>query len=598
MKLKIPLISDLYNYYKIFYSHTGYRLFVLFSIILFSGIFDGLGISIAIPLLDYQSGVGANNKYSQIVYDFLNGIGLGVSLTSILLLLVTLFLLKGTFTIFQSIVSSQIRINLIKDLKKKFCAKYAGVKYEYFVNKPLGFFNNILTTEINNAVSGLNNYIKVVICIINISVYILAAFLINYALTIFVLVLSIIVFFSLRILNRHIQNMSFLISETNADIQSLVIQTLYNFKYLKATSSFKPVLNKTFVKLEENKKYQFRISVFNAAPPSFVEIFSIVILSGLVWYYVGIQNKQIGEILVLLYFFWRALNKVLNFQNWWQRFCAFVGAINVVNDTYRELDVNTEKRGGVKVRELKKGIELTNVDFSYGSKKVLNSINMIIPKGKIIGIVGRSGAGKTTLFDLIAGLLIPQSGSIKIDGLDYRDIDMVDLRLTIGYVTQEPVTFNDTIFNNITFWNYESGDTERMAEIKNATDLAQGTSFINECEKGLDTVIGDRGVKLSGGQRQRIAIAREIYKNPQIMIFDEATSALDTESEDLIHRSINAMRRKYTMVIIAHRLSTIRDCDIIYTLEEGRVVESGTFDELYAKDGGAFKKMCEAQNIL
>jgi len=167
----------------------------------------------------------------------------------------------------------------------------------------------------------------------------------------------------------------------------------------------------------------------------------------------------------------------------------------------------------------------------------------------------------------------------------------------IGYVTQEPVIFNDTIANNISFWECDSQEDICKRRIKDAVDLSSGERFINETEKGYDTIIGDKGVKLSGGQRQRIAIARELFKEPEIMIFDEATSALDTDSEQLIQQSINSLKGERTVVIIAHRLSTVRNCDYIYVFNEGRIVDEGSFDELYNDKDSIFSKMCQMQNL-
>ncbi len=194
-------------------------------------------------------------------------------------------------------------------------------------------------------------------------------------------------------------------------------------------------------------------------------------------------------------------------------------------------------------------------------------------------------------------MLTPQSGKISIDGIDYSELELSSLRNIIGYVTQEPVIFNESIANNISFWECDSNEADCKKRIKDAVVLANCERFINEAEKGNDTVIGDKGVKLSGGQRQRIAIARELFKEPEIMIFDEATSALDTESEQLIQQSINSLKGERTVVIIAHRLSTVRNCDFIYVFKEGRIVEYGSFDELYKDKDSIFSKMCQMQNL-
>ena len=222
---------------------------------------------------------------------------------------------------------------------------------------------------------------------------------------------------------------------------------------------------------------------------------------------------------------------------------------------------------------------------------------MVIPKNRSVGIVGESGAGKTTLFDILTALLSPRAGSICIDGIDYRELDISSLRDNIGYVMQEPVIFNDTIANNISFWECDNRDDFCKKRIKKAAELSNCVRFIEDAVNGYETIIGDKGVKLSGGQRQRIAIAREIFKEPEIMIFDEATSSLDTESEVLIQKSIKSMMGKRTIIIIAHRLSTIRNCDYIYVLNDGRITEEGSFSELYSAENSVFSKMCHAQNL-
>jgi subfamily B ATP-binding cassette protein MsbA len=194
-------------------------------------------------------------------------------------------------------------------------------------------------------------------------------------------------------------------------------------------------------------------------------------------------------------------------------------------------------------------------------------------------------------------LFPPQTGTVTIDETDYRDINYSSLRRVIGYVTQEPVIFNDTIANNISFWECDMNEESCRRRIEKAAKLANCDKFIAETEKGYETVIGDKGVKLSGGQRQRIAIARELFKEPEIMIFDEATSSLDTESEMLIKESINSLKGERTIVIIAHRLSTVKNCDYIYVLKEGRIVEEGSFDELYRDTNSRFYSMCMSQNL-
>ena len=246
----------------------------------------------------------------------------------------------------------------------------------------------------------------------------------------------------------------------------------------------------------------------------------------------------------------------------------------------------------IAVTEFTDGIRLDNISFAYNEKLVLKDVNLFFPKGKTIALVGPSGGGKSTLMDLLPRFMEPQSGRILVDGQDIQNIQTLSLRSLMGFVNQDSILFNDTIFNNIAFG--KTGVTQQQVEA--AARIANAHNFIMETDNGYETNIGDRGTKLSGGQRQRICIARAVLSNPPIMLLDEATSALDTESEKLVQEALNNLMKNRTSLIIAHRLSTIQNADLIIVLDNGKVAEQGTHLELI-NHNGVYKRLIDMQTF-
>lgn len=269
---------------------------------------------------------------------------------------------------------------------------------------------------------------------------------------------------------------------------------------------------------------------------------------------------------------------------------ASIERVNTILDAVNDI---TEIENPKSTNGFKDKIEIKGLHFSYDeTKEILTDINLTVPKGKMIALVGQSGSGKSTLVDLIPRYYDIDKGSITIDGVDIRDMKIKELRGLIGNVNQEAILFNDTIFNNIAF-GVEGATMEQVVE---AAKIANAHEFIIEKEEGYMTNIGDRGSKLSGGQRQRISIARAILKNPEILILDEATSALDTESEKLVQEALDRLTGSRTTIAIAHRLSTIKNADEICVMHEGRIVERGKHEELIALDG-YYKKLNDMQAL-
>jgi subfamily B ATP-binding cassette protein MsbA len=251
-----------------------------------------------------------------------------------------------------------------------------------------------------------------------------------------------------------------------------------------------------------------------------------------------------------------------------------------------------EAPNALPVQDFKSGIELKGLSFKYGDEWVLRNLQLRIPKGSMVALVGPSGSGKSTLADLIPRFIDPQQGAVLVDGQDVRQLKIKELRALMGIVTQESILFNDTIAANIAF-GMEQPNRDRIIE---AARVANAHEFIMALENGYDTVIGDRGARLSGGQRQRLSIARAVFKNPPILILDEATSALDTESEKLVQEALAHLMENRTSIVVAHRLSTIQHADLIVVLEKGEITELGTHEALM-QSSGSYRRLIEMQQL-
>lgn len=347
-------------------------------------------------------------------------------------------------------------------------------------------------------------------------------------------------------------------------------------------------------------QYMFHQGAASAFTQAIREPVSVIFLLCVIIIQVVVFDSPIAPIFVALLLFHRGMQHMIGIQDDWQKTMEKIGALEMVVHEFEVLKQNREKSGDRSIGQLSEGIELKNVDFRYddSDENILKSVNIQIPVNKMIAFVGESGAGKSTLIDTLTLLLKPQNGNIYIDGIDSSEIKVSSWRSQIGYVSQETVVFDDTVANNICLWkgDYEN-DPDVRDRVEKAAQRAYADEFIQNMSLGYQTVVGDRGVRLSGGQRQRLFIARELYKNPNLLILDEATSSLDTESERYIQKSIDALKGSMTVVIIAHRLSTIKNSDLIYVLEKGQIIESGTYNELSLNSESRFAQMVAIQSL-
>jgi subfamily B ATP-binding cassette protein MsbA len=378
-------------------------------------------------------------------------------------------------------------------------------------------------------------------------------------------------------------------------VVSTLEETFGGMRVVKAFNARKYIISKMSEENDHNTRVNMSMSYKNelAAPVS--EFLGVIIVASIVYYggtriLGGDQQLTASQFLGFLTVFASIIQPAKSFA---QGITSMQKGIASARRIFEIIDLEPiieNKPNAIVLKDFKNGIEFRNVSFAYDTQPVLKNVNLSIPKGRTVALVGASGGGKSTLADLVPRFYDPSSGEVCIDGISLRDYDIESLRKQMGIVTQESILFNDTIFNNIAFGmpNVSRDAVMQAAKIANAHD------FIMQTDKGYDTTIGERGSRLSGGQRQRLSIARAVLKNPPILILDEATSALDSESERLVQDALFNLMKNRTSLVIAHRLSTIQHADEIIVIQEGQIAERGTHTELNAR-GGIYQKLSDIQ---
>ena len=479
--------------------------------------------------------------------------------------------------------------------------------YNKIMHLPLSFFSaerkgdiivrmstdiQVVENSVTSAISTLiQQPIAIIICFVTL-------FTVSWQLTAFVLIVTPPAAWLMGTVSKRLKSQSASVQAGLAEIMSQIEETLSGLRIVKAFIAEEKMARRfNFINNEFRKGMIGMMMRINAAHPVSETMGTVII------------------VIVLLFGGWLILdgNGFIDASTFIFYMVILYSVINPIKDLTRQsymipmglasmdrIDYILKAENPIKETDdpkplgnFENEVEMQDVSFHYvEDRDVLRHINLTIPKGKTVALVGQSGSGKSTLVDLIPRYHDVSQGRITIDGKDLRDVRIHDLRALIGNVNQEAILFNDTFYNNITF-GVENATMEQVIE---AAKIANAHDFIMETEQGYNTVIGDRGSRLSGGQRQRVSIARAILKNPPILILDEATSALDTESEHLVQEALDRLMKSRTTIAIAHRLSTIRHADIIHVLHEGQIVESGQHDELIARNG-YYKRLYDMQQL-
>lgn len=516
------------------------------------------------------------------------------------LILTLLTLLKTSSYFGGSACLMPIKTGIVRDIRAKLYRKILHLPLAFFSEERKGDILARISTDVNEVDASIGSSLDMLIKNpIFILVYIFTLFCMSWQLTLFVLIVVPFMAIGIGRIGKRLKSSSLKAQARWSDGLSIIEETLGGLRIIKAFIAEKKMDEKFTAVNDEYRRISMRVAIRQSSAHPVSELLGTLMIVIVLWfggYLIFSGNSPIDAsafiyYLTILYTILQPVKDLSKAGYTIQKGMASMERINKILAAENNI---TERPDAQNIDTLHNSIQLRNVSFAYSDdgRNVLTDINITIPRGQTIALVGQSGSGKSTLVDLIPRYHDVTAGQILIDNTDIRQLTIQSLRSIIGNVNQEAILFNDTIYNNIAF-GVEHATPQQVEE---AARIANAHDFIMEMPNGYQTNIGDRGGRLSGGQRQRISIARAILKNPPILILDEATSALDTESEKLVQDALERLMRSRTTIAIAHRLSTIKNADRIYVLHEGQIVEQGTHDQLITK-GGYYRRLNDMQQL-
>ena len=567
-----------------------------------SAVFAVFSVGMMIPILEILFGMSEdvnqlipwsmsieaikNNLYYYLTL-IKNDYGPGLALLFVGFFVITSTLLKVGFAYMGAYQAVYIRNGVVRDIRHQIYNKILRLALPFFSDERKGDILARISGDVseveNSIMSSLDMFLKNPVLIL---VFLTSMLIMSPTLTLFIFIVLPIAGFIIGRVGKSLKKVSREGQDKMGHLLTIIEETLGGLRIVKAFNAEGKMQKRFDDELRQYRSIMNRLMWRRELAHPMSEFLGTILVVIVVWFggtLILSDNSELSgpEFMAYLGIFYQIINPAKAFTNALYSIQKGLAAMDRI-DLILLADVTIrEKENALPITTLKNKIEYRNVSFAYNDKFVLKDVSVIIPKGSTVAIVGQSGSGKTTFVDLLPRFYDVVEGEILIDEVDIRDLKIHDLRSLMGNVNQEAILFNDTIYNNIAFGVEKTTPEQVIAAAK----VANAHDFIMETEKGYDTVIGDRGSKLSGGQRQRLSIARAILKNPPILILDEATSSLDTESERLVQDALEKLMKNRTSIVIAHRLSTIKNASFICVLHKGRIVETGTHDELLALNG-------------
>ncbi|MCA1756567.1 MAG: ABC transporter ATP-binding protein/permease [Bacteroidales bacterium] len=581
-----------YNILSAVFALFSYSLIAPFLRILFDGVRTSVRPGNFEPSLDW---LGNYSNYLITIY--VERVGEIGALVGVCVLVIIASFFKNLFVFLSNNAMAFLRAGTTRDMRNKLYRKVLKLPVTYFSDARKGDILTRMSNDVQEVqVSVMGSLTMLFRDPITLIIFITYLFMSSFQLTLFALILLPVSGWLIGRIGKSLRFSSFRSQQYLGQLLSVVEETLSGLRIIKAFNAEKK-MDGSFVRENERFTKLFRRVIrkrYLASPVS--EFLSTIVLMIVLYFGGSLVLTGSGEmtsdrLIAYIIIFSQIIPPAKNITTAYfhiQKGFASLDRLNEVLDADERI---IEKDDAVAINDFNSEIEFKNVSFAYDKDIVLKNINLVVRKGETVAIVGKSGSGKSTLVDLLPRFMDADSGRITIDGVDLKDIKLKNLRSLIGFVNQQAILFNDTFRNNIAFSSNEPG----TADVVQAAMVANAHEFIIESPEAYEYYVGEGGSRLSGGQRQRISIARAVMANPPILILDEATSALDTESERLVQDAIEKLMKNRTSIVIAHRLSTVQRADRIVVIDEGRIVEEGSHEELMNIKGGVYRKLHKLQ---
>ncbi len=515
------------------------------------------------------------------------------TLLNVCLLLIGAFVLKNFFVYFSNQIVNRVETKTLKKLRDTVFEKIVQMELGYFNRNRVGTLMNYVMGEVNVVHGNIgSSFITFLRQFLNAAFFLAVLFVISWKLTFFAFAVSGLSLWSIRVLGRKIRVQADVVQAQSGDMNSLLQEVFNGIKVVKSNAMEVREATRFNAFTDTYRRANLKVNALRGIISPFNETMGVAAIALVLWF--GGKQVFAGEITsVELMVFAFALYSVMNpIKAIAENIARVQEGLSAAERLFALIDKpSAMKNGTKKIDKFEHEIRFEDVWFRYGEKPVLKGVSFTVKKGEMVGLVGQSGSGKSTIVDLLLRFYDVEHGRILIDGVDIREFEISSLRRLFGVVNQEVILFNDTIAKNIAYGMTGEAKQER---IEQAAKIANAHQFILEKPEQYQTLIGDRGVQLSGGQRQRISIARAMLKNPPVLIFDEATSALDNESEKVVQAAIENAMSERTAIVIAHRLSTLKNADKIIVMEQGEIIEQGSHAELMEKNG-TYRHLYEMQ---